>query len=159
GSFTATVKSPGASIATSAKLEKGMITSPGAPALAVDLSVAQDWVDRLVGPMLQPGAKLAVEGGKGTLHPSVEDLRLPAPPTPMQPEALSSATAHVRATVPNLTYADATTSAAVRDLAIQADLAPGKPPEAKIAAKIEGQPPGEISVVLRALDPVANLAG
>ena len=163
GSFTATVKSPTASIAAAAKLEKGMITASGAPAVEVDLPVTQAWLDQQVGPMLQPGAKLALADGKGTLHLSVQDVRLPVPQTPLKPEALASATAHLRATVPNLSYSDAKTdaaggAAAIRDLAVQVDLSPGKPPEAKVGAKIEGQPPGELSVAVRALDPIANLA-
>jgi hypothetical protein len=70
---------------------------------------------------------------------------------------------HFSASLPTVAYSDAKTAAAgapavIRDFGIDADLAPGSPLHAKISAKIEGTPPGELTADVRALDPITNLA-
>ncbi len=65
--------------------------------------------------------------------------------------------------LPALTYSDAATDAAgrpivLRDTRVWAELAPGAPPSAGVASKIDDVEPGSIDLNVRALDSLAKLA-
>jgi hypothetical protein len=167
GSFTAAFTSSSASVSATAKLEKGMIVSADKPALDVALTLTQAWLDQQVGPLLPAGSHLSLPDGpdaKRALHLAVGELRLPLPQGALTADAFSAISMQLSASVPNLAYSDAKTAAAgtpalVRDLGFEVHVSPGKAPEAKLSAKIDGNPPGEIAASVRALDPMANLAG
>ncbi len=163
GSFSARLASDSAAADLDGRLEKGSIVSTDKPLLAVTAQVTQPWLDQQVGPLLPAGSSLAVPDGKGSLQLTLRDVRLPLPTGPVTADALSAASFHLDFTAPSLAYSDAKTAAAkspavVRDLRIRADLAPGQLPAANLSAKIEGEPAGEITAVVRALDPFKTLA-
>jgi hypothetical protein len=163
GTFTATLKSPLTSVGVAAKLDQGMITSIDQPTVDVSSTLSQAWLDQQIGALLPAGAKLSIAEGSGPIRLTVKDVRVPLPQGPITADAFAAISAHVSASAPDLAYSDAKTAAAggpavLRGIALDADVAPGKPPALKLAAKIESTPPGEISATVRALDPMANLA-
>jgi hypothetical protein len=97
-----------------------------------------------------------------------------APPSPSDGESAASAPnaalafladlgLKFEAGLPALTYSDAATDAAgrpivLRDTRVWAELAPGAPPSAGVASKIDDVEPGSIDLTVRALDSLAKLA-
>jgi hypothetical protein len=124
---------------------------------AVDISTEPDatWLEAQTASML-PKRKLALAE-----KTTVRAVKAPPLPTgPVTADALGKTSLRFTASVPDLAYTDAAGSppAIVRGLSIEASASPGKPPEAKVAAKIEGTPPGDLSASVRALDPLTMLA-
>jgi len=163
GAFSASLGSPSASIALAARLENGVLLAADKPAIDVRATLSQAWLDQQVGALMPAGAKLTLPDQEPVLRLSVRDVKIPLPQGPATAEAFAAITMRLSASLPSLAYSDARTAAAgapavVRDFGLEADVAPGKPPEAKLAAKIEGEPAGELSATLRALDPLASLA-
>ena len=160
GTVNAAFTSDGAKLSASAKLDKGVIVGASDPAVDLSATLTQAWLDAQAGAMVPKGAKLALADKTGALRLQVRDLSLPLPTGAPTADSLAKTSIRLVANVPDLSYTDAAGSppATVRGLAIEANAAPGKPPEAKIAAKIEGTPPGDLQANVRALDPLTLLA-
>jgi hypothetical protein len=160
GTVNASFSSDGAKLSASAKLDKGTIVGASDPAVDFSATLTQAWLDAQAGSMVPKGAKLALADKTGALRLQVRDLSLPLPTGAPSAESLAKTSIRLTANVPDLSYTDAAGSppATVRGLSIEANAAPGKPPEAKIAAKVEGTPPGDLSATVRALDPLTLLA-
>ncbi len=160
GTVNASFTSDGAKLSASAKLDKGVIVGASDPAVDVSATLTQAWLDAQAGSMVPKGAKLALADKTGALRLQVRNLSLPMPTGAMTADALAKTSIRLTANVPDLSYVDAAGSppAIVRGLSVEANAAPGKPPEAKIAAKVEGTPPGDLSADARALDPLTLLA-
>lgn len=160
GTVNVSFSSDGAKVSAAAKLEKGVVVGASDPAVDVSANLTQPWLEAQTASMLPKGAKLALAEKTGTVRLQVKELRLPLPTGPVTAEALGKTSLRFTASVPDLAYTDAAGSppAIVRGLAIEASASPGKPPEAKVAAKIEGTPTGDLSASVRALDPLTLLA-
>jgi hypothetical protein len=158
GTLRAKLASSSTTVAVAARLENGVVIAVDEPALDVHATVSQKSLDALLGPALPAGAKIALVDAKEPLRIVVESLRFPLPTGEMDAEALAKASLRAEIWLPDVAYSDPKAGAVVRDLAITADLAPGKLPSAAVSAKIEGEPAGEIAADVRALDPPALLA-
>lgn len=169
GTFRARITSPSTTVAVAARLEKGVVVAVDEPALDVTATLSQAWLDALLGTSLPPGAHLVLVDAKQPLRIVVAGLRLPLPSgagaegESASAAAFANASLHAEIVVPDIAYSDPQTAEAkvpaiVRGLKITADLAPGKPPSLAVTAKVDGEPAGEITATVRALDPPALLA-
>ncbi|MFN0008308.1 MAG: hypothetical protein ACKVXR_10395 [Planctomycetota bacterium] len=163
GTFRAKLASPSTSVGVAARLENGVVVAVDEPALEVTATLSQAWLDALLGPSLPAGAKVGLVDAQQHLRVVVAGLRMPLPTGPMNAETLANASMRAEFTLPDIAYSDPKTAeakvpAVVRGLKITADLAPGSLPSAAVAARIDGEPAGEIAATVRALDPPAMLA-
>jgi hypothetical protein len=163
GTFRARVASPTTTIAVAARLEKGVVVAVDEPALEITATLGQAWLDAQLGPRLPAGSRLALVDPRQPLHVIVSGLRFPLPTGEANAEALGAASLRAEITVPDVAYSDPKTTAAktpatLRGMKFTAEVAPGSLFHATIASTIEGQPAGEITADVRALDPLLLLA-
>lgn len=163
GELTLEFKSPNCELRCAAKVERGFLLLDGERACELVLRPTQAWLEARCAASLPPGARLALPASGAAWTLSVPALRLPvdlAAPEPLRMLSRSALVAELR--LPELSYADAKTAASgkpvvIRGLSARVELAPEAEPTLRLQAAVEAEPPGELKLDLRALDPLGLL--